>query len=298
MLDVLFSFLLFLAASALIIIYLLPAYAVVCGLRHCWLYYKNEYFYTHTEEQFEAKFGRYQAEKFAFLWWLLTRFFAPWAGVIFAVLAGYYVAYEQYAKTATDIVASRVHNLALFLADLAFFLILGLYVRRVAKSNEYPDFSDYFRSRKLLCGIAVVVAFLLTLYVSGLSQWLRGGTVHKSAKLYFVAGESLNGFRRLLHGHPDAWKMLPLNALQRVIFNRAARFVPEDDGETAVWENHWVWRHYGMRVSLAYSSHSERYRVRNPGSRALLGKWWRCLEEMDAKSLRDPQVRRKLYRLE
>ena len=321
MLDVLFSFLLFLAASALIIAYFVLVYAVLCALWHGWMYYENEFFYSHTEEQVALKFGSLRAEQGTFLWWLISRFLALPAAAGFAVLFIHYKLLEGHAKTVTDIVAARVHNLASltvtdivaarvhnlasFLEVFVFLLLLALYVYRVEKSNEYPDFSDYFRDRKFLCGIAALFAVLFALYMGGLFQWLPGETVHKRAKLYFVAGESLNSFRRLLPGHTDDWKKLPLKALQKVAFNRAARLLPDDDGETAAWENRWFWSHYGIGFGRPGSSmdnillvRGQRYTGRNPGARGLLDNRWRCLEDMDAKPIRDPKVRRKLYMLE
>ena len=55
--DALFSFLLFLAASALIIAYFVLVYAVIRAVRHCWLYYKNEFIHSHGEWLVEFIFG-------------------------------------------------------------------------------------------------------------------------------------------------------------------------------------------------------------------------------------------------
>ena len=293
--DVLLSFLLFLASSALIIAWLFPVYAVIRGLRHAWLYYETEYRFTHTEERNRIKFGHHWPH--TVLCWLLSRFFAPWFGTLVAVSYVCDRCLGEHAATATDIAATRMLNLSSFLADLVVLLILGRYVYRAEKSNEYPDFSDHFQRRKILRGIAAVFAVLCVLSAAGLSEWLGGGILHKQARLYFVAGENLNRFRRLMPGHPDDWRKLPLNALQRVIFNRGARLVPDDDGEAAAWENRWFWSHYGRQVSPAFTPHTMTYLGRSPGACALLDKWWHCLEEMGVKPIRDPKARRELYLL-
>lgn len=148
--------------------------------------------------------------------------------------------------------------------------------------------------KKAVFGLAVVVAFYLSLYASMYVKWCGSDNAHLKAKQYFAVGQTLAGLRLTVTKvlNPDNPVLLPLNTLQRLIYLQGSRYLPENDGEIGVWNDLWFNYPYIQRMAVPYgtSDTEPSYRMRN-----LLDSIWFSMEQMSTKSFVDKQMEREQY---
>ncbi len=103
-----------------------------------------------------------------------------------------------------------------------------------------------------------------------------------TAKEYYVVGQVLNVFRSILTNfiHPEIPILIPATWLQEHIYYQGVKYLPNNDGEKAVWQNQWFNYHYtkrGRRALFAVNWES------SPETIRLLDNWWHCLQIMATK---------------
>lgn len=119
--------------------------------------------------------------------------------------------------------------------------------------------------RFVLNGIALSLIFVfgvtIRVYMKERSVWLRDEISYRTAREYFVCGQVLNGFRRLLTRfvHPEHALVKPLTAMQKRIYDKGSVLLPENDGEEGMWLDLWFISHYSMN---SYTTRDEQKRNR------------------------------------
>ncbi|WP_073377978.1 hypothetical protein [Desulfofustis glycolicus] len=174
------------------------------------------------------------------------------------------------------------------------------------------------RHRRILFLIVIIlIAFNSSLYLRQRSEWIGADNANLEAKEYFVAGQVVFFHRKLasvFFGHPDRFNILvPLNLLQRTIYNLGVSKLPEEDGEKGVWADLWFVYIYSKNNELPHNIFSDRelgyeqFKGINgeivTDEDALLGKTpllpkknkymdlvWFCLETMATKHFADPKI--------
>jgi hypothetical protein len=128
------------------------------------------------------------------------------------------------------------------------------------KSPDWPlSFIWLFqrRHRKSLYRVAAcVVLFYVGIYTHQRLVWMGNDNANLVAKEYFVAGQPLAGVRQVLCEflNPESPVLVPLNSLQKMIYQRGIRYLPEDDGERGVWADLWFYYPYIRRMHKPYGT--------------------------------------------
>ncbi len=137
--------------------------------------------------------------------------------------------------------------------------------------------------------ILFILVSHLTLYTTQYATWALGDNAHWKAKQYWVAGQVLNGVRRVmtLVVHPQIPVMYPADLLQKLIYRWGTHYLPDNDAEIAVWQNTWFHYHYTFKTRRALISPSHKP---SPETVKLLDQWWFCLETMATKPFADHQM--------
>jgi len=101
------------------------------------------------------------------------------------------------------------------------------------------------------------IVYNITFYMNMRSQWIWSkGNAHLEAKEYFVSGQVLYGFRKLLNQlglHPESIVMAPLTSLQEVIYEQGKLHLPKDDAEASIWHYEWFIYPYSRRDLVPHS---------------------------------------------
>ena len=123
---------------------------------------------------------------------------------------------------------------------------------------------------------------------------LGSDNANLEAKEYYVAGQVLQGFRTILTAfiHPEIPLLLPANRMQEIIYGAGTRYLPENDGEIAVWQNAWFHYHYhkrGRRPLFVVNWEPSDKMVK------MLDQWWFCLKTMTTKPFADRQMETEHY---
>ncbi len=172
------------------------------------------------------------------------------AGIAWGVLyldyrfANYGVTGYQHSAVA----AAASQDLLLFFA--LFFLFLVINTVRIHRNTVTGDgFLLYYQTRLFRNLVVSTLVILLTVYVLQLQKWTGKDNANLDAKQYWVAGQVLNGFRLVFTTfiHPEIPIMIPANLLQKWIYDRGTKYLPENDGEIGVWQNSWFHYHYSRR---------------------------------------------------
>ncbi len=119
------------------------------------------------------------------------------------------------------------------------------------------------QNRRVVYSLLVfVVVVNLGIYVNEYRQWHGADNAHPDAKQYFVAGQVVYFHRRFMSmflSHPDKYSLMaPFNVLQKMIYKRGIRLLPEKDVEKAVWADLWFVYIYSRNNKLPYKVFSDR----------------------------------------
>jgi hypothetical protein len=182
----------------------------------------------------------------------------------------------------------------------------GIYVwkksRLVEKLNPDPTAAGEkippppalsFINRKFNCKAAIlVVVLILSIYGHARMSWMGPESRHPEAKEYWTAGQVVYAHRYILERvlHPDNPIIKPYTLLQRAIFARGEKLLPEDDGERDVWRNVWFIYPYSRTVIRPYGVGNRKY---EPRMVALLDECWLAMEGMATRKIADPKMKRK-----
>lgn len=140
----------------------------------------------------------------------------------------------------------------------------------------------------------LVLIFYLSIYANQRINWIKSDSKYLKAKEYWVAGQVIFTPRRLFEYavHPDNFLVRPFTLLQRAVFNRGVRFLPQDDGERYVWENSWFLYLYTRKTHRPYGVTSEKY---EPEMVELLDRCWKAMDGMMTLETADPYMKRKSF---
>ena len=191
-------------------------------------------------------------------------------------------------------------SIFLFLAYLVVpCLLLPLLQRIVAffKQKGYADCWSFLwfllpEKRKATIGVALMVAlFIFSIYSYQRFIWMGKDNANYIAKEYFVAGQPLCGVRWVLctYLNPENPFVVPLNALQKLIYNQGVKYLPGDDGEIGIWEDLWFNYPYIKRMHDPYGT--DKFHP-SPNMRLLLDRIYTDIEIMATKSFADQQMER------
>lgn len=152
-------------------------------------------------------------------------------------------------------VLSLLFLLAIMALTLAYIAVAYFFVRiilqairqLIGKIRKKPGTPGAWKavfipkiSRRLLIFLgAFFLGYHVLLYAGQREKWMGPENAHLEAKEYWVAGQVLYGTRLMLSRffYPDYPLLYPLNQLQRAIYNRGVRYLPDNDGEIGVWMN-------------------------------------------------------------
>lgn len=177
--------------------------------------------------------------------------------------------------------------------------IVALVKRKKLQDVELKPLLWIFLQRwrkKSLVAVAVVAIFFVSLFATQRMTWMGRENAHYQAKEYFVAGQPLAGLRLLLTTfiNPDNPFLIPLNTLQRQIYNQGVKYLPENDGEIGVWIDSWFNYPYIRKMWVPYqtSKTEPSYRMRK-----LLDRIWFAMDAMSARPFADKQMEYEMYQL-
>lgn len=132
----------------------------------------------------------------------------------------------------------------------------GIRKRKWTLKTITPGKDCWSVSSSRLCVIGCVCLLLATgLYLFERSRWINEDSAHLEAKKYFVVGIVLMDFRAVGHRifYPERMIWKPAVWLQKLITFTGLRYIPEDDGERAVWAYHFVLAPYINRVHAPHN---------------------------------------------
>jgi hypothetical protein len=225
---------------------------------------------------------------------LLLYLFVPMVLVFFCYLFPDFNRHDRWAgfgDARTYVVLSR--GFLVSLSGTLFCLIANTLIisrRNQMESNEASlEFSQYYKGKLARGTLIFCLVSMVCVYGLQMRKWMGRDNANLDAKQYWVAGQTLNGFRQILTTfiHPDIPIMVPADLLQHWIYERGARYLPENDGEIGVWQNAWFHYHYSKKGRRALWIVSEK-----PSARMvhLLDQWWLSLKLMATKPFADKQM--------
>ena len=181
---------------------------------------------------------------------------------------------------------------------LTLIYVYGIYVLVVAIKEVVcplkPPMMKFWNKRFLIKASQIVFLILAVVYVRQRTTWMGSDNTHYKAKEYYVAGQVVFAHRRIMEFalHPENIMIRPYTALQNLVFRCGTRYLPEDDGERYVWENHWCLYLYTRKMLRPIGVTSDKY---EPAMVALLDRCWETMEGMATREIKDPQMRREYY---
>lgn len=136
-------------------------------------------------------------------------------------------------------------------------------------------------------------------YVNIRSRWVNKNHPYPKAKEYYALGEMVFLYRKGLNiiFKVDNPVMYPLNKLQEAIYNRGIRYIPETDGERAIWKYKLDLYFYGRRHYMPNDNTPERFEYRSPLRARILDDTWWALETLATKPMADPVMNEMRYKI-
>lgn len=178
-------------------------------------------------------------------------------------------------------------------------LLLPLFQRIVAffRQKGYAECWSFLwfllpQKRKAAIGVALMMAlFIFSIYGYQRFIWMGKDNANYTAKEYFVAGQPLCGVRWVLctYLNPENPFVVPLNALQQLIYKQGVKYLPEDDGERGVWDDLWFLYPYTRRMHRPYGTNSYKPSY---GMRRLLDQMYDAITVMATHPIADQQMER------
>lgn len=136
------------------------------------------------------------------------------------------------------------------------------------------------------------MVFNLLIYNYLRYEWHGEGNTHFKAKEYWVAGQVVYTYRKVLgrYLHPENPIILPYTYLQKTIFNLGIRYVPQKDGEKFVWYSEWFLLPYARKYTRPYGVG---FFENEPKMVDLLDSCWQCMEGLMAQKIADEGMHKK-----
>ncbi len=164
------------------------------------------------------------------------------------------------------------------------------YVKRFREKLNFSFFNLVPR-RNLFRFLLLTITLSAALYIYERQQWINEGTVYKDAKEYFVTGQVLAGYRKILSSviPPDNVALWPLTVLQQSIYDSGTALLPKEDAEDAMWYQMWFIYPYSVRDYVPYGT----WEVEHGRDRqqAWLEKVWPRVEKLSHPVFKDKKMR-------
>ncbi len=139
----------------------------------------------------------------------------------------------------------------------------------------------------------LLLAVTLMIYAYQRIDWMGSDSRHYQAKEYWVAGQVNHAPRALLerlHLHPDNPIVRLYTWLQQQIYQRGIRYLPENDGEQAVWFNHWFIHPFSRKSLEPYGVF---HKEPSPEMVAMLDQCWKSMEAIATLPIADSKMEHK-----
>lgn len=134
----------------------------------------------------------------------------------------------------------------------------------VEENSLFPSLVDLSSviKRTYMLLLFLIIVLNTSLYVSQRQKWMGEDNANLVAKEYFVVGQVVYSYRKLISallGHPDNFHVLvPLNILQKLIYELGIGELPEEDGEKGVWADLWFVYIYSKHNKLPHDIFGDR----------------------------------------
>lgn len=169
--------------------------------------------------------------------------------------------------------------------------IVALFNGSSSETKNLPFFWFAYRERRklVLRTVLMIALFFFSIYGQQRLTWMGEDNANYTAKEYFVAGQPLSGVRWVLCEfiNPENPVLVPLNSLQRMIYNRGVQYLPEQDGERGVWDDLWFYYPYIRRMHKPYGTNDFEPSY---GMRHLLDQMYASLTIMSTQPFADKQM--------
>ena len=178
----------------------------------------------------------------------------------------------------------------LFVFVIRCWLVNSNYEAEKTKKDKIKDlFRNYMRKKVLLTLICILVIYHALFYVQQRAKWMGSDNANLKAKEYYVSGQVLYGFRRILTVflNPSNYIMWPLNGMQQWIYDRGMEYLPECDGERGVWLNNWFVYPFSKRDKKPWGT--DKFKP-SPNMMTLVENQWISIEKMATCPFADKQM--------
>jgi len=141
---------------------------------------------------------------------------------------------------------------------------LVVLVKRDERTDDYPWPMLWFltpaKRGTFVAVLGMIVLFMGGIYGYQRLTWMGSDNAHYQAKEYYVAGQPLAALRQGVCEvlNPDHLLLVPMNALQRLIYGQGTAYLPKNDGEIGVWEDMWFHYPYVKRMHNPYGTSHRR----------------------------------------
>jgi hypothetical protein len=162
---------------------------------------------------------------------------------------------------------------------------------KTLKSKLQFGFFEVMPRKTLLLFFVIIAVLSITLYIYERQQWINSKALHVEAKEYFVTGQVLSTYRKIVTEviKPDNLILAPLNGLQHLIYNSGASLLPKEDAEDALWYQIWFIYPYTQRDYIPYSDNPSYWDKQYPQHR-WLENLWPYLEKLATHTIADPNM--------
>lgn len=139
----------------------------------------------------------------------------------------------------------------------------------------------------------------VSFYFHERSKWINSQHAHLKAKEYYVLNRMVFFYRKGLTKvvQVDNPIMYPLNKLQKALYNKGVSYLPQDDGESAVWKYHFFWQFYCKGYDLPNDGTPESIDNVSPLRIKTLDEIYSTLESLATKKISDPEIDSMRYKV-
>lgn len=172
-----------------------------------------------------------------------------------------------------------------------FFALVYIFMGGKGTRTEIgpPLPMPFFNKRIFIKTSFFVVLFISLAYIQQRIEWMGNENTFYDAKEYYVAGQIVNGHRKIMGRllHPENMLLRPYTAIQTIIYNQGIKYLPVEDGERYVWKNDWFLFYYTQKLLRPYGVGINKY---EPTMVKLLDQCWESMEGMTSRDIKDPEI--------
>ncbi|MFZ5997811.1 MAG: hypothetical protein ACOYW7_10025 [Nitrospirota bacterium] len=147
--------------------------------------------------------------------------------------------------------------------------------------------------------LAFIIATNIFFYFNERIHWINDDHAHLKAKEYYVLGRMVFFYRKMLSLliKVDNPIMSPLNSLQETIYNKGISYIPENDGERAVWKYNFDLYFYGRGFYLPNDGTPETINAVSPLRKKILDDTYNVIETLATKPIADREMNETRYKI-